>query len=133
MQSSVLWLFLIVIKPTGVGMVLDRRQDAVELTAIAKNVYFPGRTIFVERVKIAKNLSDFVLLTGLAGRLPAALDFWSCGRRKDHAINEVCDALAIGVIEYLADHALEERLILKFNLLLSNMSRSLFGLEWSCV
>lgn len=129
MEGGVLLLFFVVDLGAGGGVVVGGGQEAVGIAAGGENVGFPGGTIFVERLEIAENLGDFVLLARLAVRLPAAFDVGTGGAWEDHAIDEVSYALAVCVVEDLADHAFQEGLVLKLHLLFSWASGPLLGFE----
>lgn len=115
----------------GIGVVVGGRQQAIEVGAVGQNVIFVRRAIFVERLKITKNLRNLILFTGLTMRLFAAFNLVRSRSWEDHAIDEISDAFAISIVEYFADNAFEEGLILKLHLLLSSATSSLLRFEWS--
>lgn len=65
-----------------------------------------------------EDLPHLKVLDFLAGSLTIQL-LLAADSRKVHIINELCDLLRVGVVEYLADHTRQEILVLKLHLLVS--------------
>lgn len=83
------------------------------------------KIVLVERRKITENVTDFFLLDEFTVVILKAIQLASAGAWKYHVLDELSYALAIRVVQDLADHALQECLIVKFRVFLSLVFSSL--------
>lgn len=71
----------------------------------------------VDGGKLAEELADLLLLKFFAAVILAGFGISRTTGREDHVVDEFGYALAVLIVEYFADHALQEGLILKLELL----------------
>ena len=88
-------------------------------------VALAGRVVFVE-LEIAEELANFFLLDLLFSRVLVVLVLSAARGGEDHVVDELVDALAVGIVEDFADHTLEEGLILELGLFVELVFRSFF-------
>lgn len=79
--------------------------------------FIGSRAPFVDGVALPKNLIHLQVLDLLERTAPAYLLAGRVAGGEGHAVDELGDALAVGVVEDLADHALQKHLFLELDLL----------------
>ena len=70
------------------------------------------------RLEVAEYLADFLLLDLLPPGVSGGVIVAAAGGGEDHVFDEFVDALAVSVVEDLADDALQEGLVLELGLFL---------------
>ncbi len=73
----------------------------------------------VERVRVAKNLSDLLLFQLLPALISAHLALRTTGSRKDHTVDKFADAPTVRISQNFREDALKESPVLKLPLLLA--------------
>ena len=100
---------------------VDGRHNAIGMPRVRVDVGGCAR-------RVAEDLADFLLLEVLA--IAVAVVAFIAAAGKHHLLDEVSDALAVRIVEYPADHALEEGLILELQLFLAIMPVLALGWVW---
>ena len=109
------------------GGVLGRRNYAVELVSCVVNGDVWWVVGPVEGWEIAEDLADFLLFELFLPVVANGFSFLAVRRGEDHIVDEFGDALAVYIVEDLADDALQECLVLKFDVFEVFVSGFSFG------
>ena len=101
------------------GIMLRWCQYMVALVVLTITIKTLKVPVFIERLKIAKNLANFFLLHLFYSVILDGFCFSTAWGGKDHVFNQLINTLAICVIEYPTNNTLEKSFILKFEVFIA--------------
>jgi hypothetical protein len=92
-----------------------RRNDSINLVAVLVDANLLEMIALVERMKVTKDLADFLLLQLLSPVISAGFCLATAASRKDHVFDELSNTWVVRICQNFGYYAFKESLILKFD------------------
>lgn len=101
------------------SLIVSWQYCTVDISIVVALMVVAVKIVLVERCKIAENVTDFLLLDEFTVIILIVIQLTCAAAWKNHVLDELGYALAIDIVQDLADYALKECLIMKFCVFLS--------------